>query len=73
MAHDLSRRTLRELVRLGLEHTAGDYRRRAGLFRVPERDHARFLSFLRDDQRDVPLARTRSTRGALRSRRRNGV
>ena len=73
MAHDLSRRTLRELVRLGLEHTSGDYRQLAGLFRVPERDYTRFLRFLRDDQRHVPLACTRSTRAALRSRRRNGV
>ena len=71
MAHDLSRRDLQELVRFGLEHTNGDYRKLAVTLRLPEQDYRRFLGFLREYQCHLPLTRFRSARAALRSRSRD--
>ena len=46
MARDLTRHDLRELVRLGLESTAGNYRALLPLFGIDPRDYKRFLNFL---------------------------
>ena len=72
MAHDLSRRTLRELLRLGVEHSGSDYRALAATLRVPDQDYRRFLAFLRKYHCLYPLMRLRPARATLRSRARRG-
>jgi len=47
MARDLTRRDLRELIRLGLEHTRGNYKQLIAIFNVDAADYKRFLNFLR--------------------------
>jgi transcriptional regulator with PAS, ATPase and Fis domain len=47
MARDITRQDVRDTVRLGLEHTSGDYRAVAELFHVPPDSYKRFLNFLR--------------------------
>ena len=50
MSRDLTRDTLRKLVGLGLQHTAGSYRELVELFRMAPADYKRFLNFLRKHQ-----------------------
>jgi len=47
MARDLTRRDLRELIRLGLEQTSGNYKPLVSTFNIDPTDYKRFLSFLR--------------------------
>ncbi len=47
MTRDLTRDTLRALVRKGLEQTGGNYRVLTELFNMPPGDYKRFLNFLR--------------------------
>jgi DNA-binding NtrC family response regulator len=47
MARDLTRRDLRELIRLGLEHTRGNYKQLISIFNIDAADYKRFLNFLR--------------------------
>jgi DNA-binding NtrC family response regulator len=55
MARDLTRRDLRQLVRLGLEHTYGNYKLLVTSFNMPPEDYKKFLSFLRKYQCHVPF------------------
>ena len=59
MARDLTRQDLRELVRLGLEHTRGNYKLLVTSFNLPAEDYKRFLNFLRKYQCHVPFQRFR--------------
>jgi transcriptional regulator with PAS, ATPase and Fis domain len=47
MDRDLTRDDVRELVRVGLAHTRGNYKMLVSAFNMPQRDYKRFLSFLR--------------------------
>jgi len=62
IARDLTRRTLREIVSLGLWQTRGNYRMLVTLFNMPERDYKRFLHFLRKHQCHVPFQEFRMMR-----------
>ena len=68
VARDLTRHTLRELVRLGLEHTRGNYKLLVALFNMPPEDYKRFLNFLRKHQCHVPFQRFRTVPAALEAR-----
>ena len=59
MARDLTRNDVRELVRLGLEHTRGNYKLLVTSFNMPNQDYKRFLNFLRKYQCHVPFQRFR--------------
>jgi transcriptional regulator with GAF, ATPase, and Fis domain len=50
MARDLTRRDIRLLVRMGLEHTRGSYKQLVQVFNMPPQDYRRFLNFLRKFQ-----------------------
>jgi len=50
MARDLTRRDLRLVIRLGLEHTRGSYKQLVQAFNMPAQDYRRFLNFLRKFQ-----------------------
>jgi transcriptional regulator with PAS, ATPase and Fis domain len=47
MARDITRHDVREVVRLGLQETRGNYRALVALFHMPATDYKRFLNFLR--------------------------
>jgi DNA-binding NtrC family response regulator len=68
VARDLTRHTLRELVRLGLEHTRGNYKMLVALFNMPPEDYKRFLNFLRKHQCHVPFQRFRMMPAPLHGR-----
>ena len=55
IARDLTRHDLRELVRLGLEHTRGNYKLLVRTFNMPPGDYKRFLNFLRKYRCHVPF------------------
>src|SRR5688572_20310609 len=55
MTRDLTRRTVRELIRLGLEHTRGNYKLLVTTFNMPPDDYKRFLNFLQKYQCHVPF------------------
>jgi DNA-binding NtrC family response regulator len=59
MARDLTRHDVRELVRLGLEHTRGNYKMLVAYFNMPPEDYKKFLNFLRKYQCHVPFQRFR--------------
>ena len=59
MARDLTRREVRELIRLGLEHTRGNYKLLVSAFNMPPDDYKKFLNFLRKYQCHVPFQRFR--------------
>ena len=59
MARDLTRHDVRELVRLGLEHTRGNYKMLVACFNMPPEDYKKFLNFLRKYQCHVPFQRFR--------------
>jgi len=59
MARDLTRNDVRELVRLGLEHTRGNYKMLVAYFNMPPEDYKKFLNFLRKYQCHVPFQRFR--------------
>jgi len=62
MARDLTRRTMREIVSLGLQQTRGNYRMLVTMFNMPEKDYKRFLHFLRKYQCHVPFQEFRMMR-----------
>lgn len=66
MARDLTRRTLRDVIAMGLQHTRGNYRLLVTLFNMPERDYKRFLHFLRKHQCHVPFQEFRMIRSSPR-------
>ena len=55
MARDLTRHDIREVVRLGLEHTRGNYKMLVACFNMPPEDYKKFLNFLRKYQCHVPF------------------
>ncbi len=55
MARDLTRAELREVIRLGLEHTRGNYKALVAAFNMPPDDYKRFLNFLRKHQCHFPI------------------
>jgi transcriptional regulator with PAS, ATPase and Fis domain len=55
MDRDLTRDDVRELVRVGLAHTRGNYKMLVSAFNMPQRDYKRFLSFLRAYQCHVSV------------------
>ena len=64
---DITRGTVRELVRRGLQESRGSYRIVAELFNMDETDYRRFLNFLRKHDCQVPFKEYRvatSTRRA---------
>jgi DNA-binding NtrC family response regulator len=68
MARDLTRHEVRELVRLGLEHTRGNYKLLVNTFNMPPEDYKKFLNFLRKYQCHVPFQRFRMVTAAMSSR-----
>jgi DNA-binding NtrC family response regulator len=65
MARDLTRHDIREVVRLGLEHTRGNYKMLVGCFNMPPEDYKKFLNFLRKYQCHVPFQGFRMMPGAM--------
>jgi DNA-binding NtrC family response regulator len=65
MARDLTRHDVRELVRLGLEHTRGNYKMLVACFNMPPEDYKKFLNFLRKYQCHVPFQRFRMMPASL--------
>ena len=55
MSRDLTRDTVRAVVRRGLETTKGNYRLVAPLFNLPPTDYKRFLNFLQKHECHVPF------------------
>ena len=55
MTRDLTRRSVRELIRLGLEHTRGNYKLLVTTFNMPPDDYKKFLNFLQKYQCHVPF------------------
>jgi DNA-binding NtrC family response regulator len=68
MARDLTRNEVRELVRLGLEHTRGNYKMLVTSFNMPPEDYKKFLNFLRKYQCHVPFQRFRMMPAPLHGR-----
>jgi DNA-binding NtrC family response regulator len=65
MARDLTRNDLRAVIRLGLEHTRGNYRMLVRSFNMSGDDYKKFLSFLRKYQCHVPFQGFRMERARL--------
>mgnify|MGYP006171523351 CR=1 FL=1 len=59
MARDLTRADVREVIRMGLEHTRGNYKLLVTCFNMPGEDYKRFLNFLRKYECHVPFQRFR--------------
>jgi len=55
MARDLTRTDVREVVRLGLKHTLGNYKMLVTSLNMPPEDYKRFLNFLRKYECHVPF------------------
>jgi DNA-binding NtrC family response regulator len=55
MARDLTRNDVREVVRLGLKHTLGNYKLLVRSFNMAPDDYKRFLNFLRKYECHVPF------------------
>ena len=53
--HEITRDTVRSVVRRGLEESRGNYRIVAELFNIDDDDYGRFLSFLRKHQCQLPF------------------
>ncbi len=68
MARELTRHEIRELVRLGLEHTRGNYKLLVTTFNMPPEDYKKFLNFLRKYQCHVPFQRFRMAPADLQAR-----
>jgi DNA-binding NtrC family response regulator len=69
MARDLTRADVRELIRMGLEHTRGNYKLLVTGFNMPPEDYKRFLNFLRKYECHVPFQRFRMLTAPLSSAR----
>ena len=55
MARDVTRSQVRELIRLGLQHTLGNYKLLVTTFNMAPGDYKRFLNFLRKYECHVPF------------------
>jgi two-component system response regulator AtoC len=67
MARDLTREDMRKIIRIGLEHTSGNYRLLTRQFGMPEDDYKRFLGFLRKHECHLPFQRFRVARSPVTS------
>ena len=67
MARDLTRRDVREVVRLGLQQTSGNYRTLVEFFHLQPDEYKRFMNFLRTFNCHVPFHnfRTAPARASL--------
>jgi DNA-binding NtrC family response regulator len=65
MARDLTRRDIREVVRMGLEHTRGNYKVLATTFNMAPEEYKKFLNFLRKYQCHVPFQAFRTAQAHL--------
>ena len=72
MARDLTRADVRELIRMGLEHTRGNYKLLVTGFNMPPEDYKRFLNFLRKYECHVPFQRFRMLTAPLTPRSDSG-
>jgi transcriptional regulator with PAS, ATPase and Fis domain len=54
MQREITRGTLRDLVRKGLQESCGSYRIVARMFNMPDADYKRFLNFLRKHECQLP-------------------
>jgi DNA-binding NtrC family response regulator len=59
LSRDLTRADLREVVRLGLEQTRGNYKMLTTAFKMAPEDYKRFMGFLRKHQCHLPFRRFR--------------
>ena len=59
MSRDLTRKDLRQIIQIGLEHTNGNYRLLVQIFNMPPTDYKRFLGFLRKHDCHLPFQRFR--------------
>jgi DNA-binding NtrC family response regulator len=73
MSHDLTRSDIRELVRLGLEETRGNYKLLVTMFNMAPNDYKKFLNFLRKYQCHVPYQAFRMAQPKLPRRMVAGV
>jgi transcriptional regulator with PAS, ATPase and Fis domain len=53
--HEITRETLRDLVRRGLQEARGNYRIVADMFNTEPREYKRFLNFLRKNDCQIPF------------------
>jgi hypothetical protein len=60
MARDLTRAEVRRLIRLGLEHTRGNYKMLVACFNLPADDYKRFMGVLRKYQCHLPFQQFRT-------------
>jgi transcriptional regulator with PAS, ATPase and Fis domain len=67
MLRDITRDDLRELLRMGLEHTRGNYKMLVAAFNMPPTDYKRFMSLLRKYQCHLPFQQFRTVGPAARS------
>ena len=65
MLRDMTRETVRLIVRRGLEQTRGNYRLVAQLFNLPATDYKRFLNFLQKNDCHMPFQRFRIVSAGL--------
>jgi DNA-binding NtrC family response regulator len=65
MSRDLTRADLRAVIRLGLEHTRGNYRMLVRSFNMPGEDYKKFLNFLRKYQCHLSFHGFRMERASL--------
>ncbi|HUE89602.1 MAG TPA: sigma-54 dependent transcriptional regulator, partial [Vicinamibacterales bacterium] len=65
MARDLTRKDIRDLVRLGLEHTRGNYKLLVTTFNMAPEEYKKFLNFLRKYQCHVPFQGFRMVQAQL--------
>ena len=65
MLRDMTRETVRLIVRRGLEQTRGNYRMVAQLFNLPATDYKRFLNFLQKNDCHMPFQRFRIVSAGL--------
>jgi hypothetical protein len=55
LQRDITRGTIRDLVRRGLENARGNYKIVARTFNLEQREYKRFLSFLRKNNCQLPF------------------
>jgi transcriptional regulator with PAS, ATPase and Fis domain len=60
MTRDITRADVRDLIRLGLEHTRGNYKMLVACFNMPPDDYKRFMSVLRKYQCHLPFQQFRT-------------
>jgi hypothetical protein len=59
MRREITRDSVREVVRRGLEDARGSYRVAARMFNMPPEDYKRFLNFLRKHHCQLPYKQFR--------------